>query len=244
MLLEIKNLHVEVGGKEVLKGIDLKVGSGELHVIMGPNGSGKTTLAKAIVGLSGVKVKEGDILFDGKSIINMSIDERARMGIFMQYQNPVEIEGVSFLSFLSTAKSSMEGSADMKKLMEEVKKGIKELGMSEEVIKRPVNLGFSGGEKKKSEILQMNILKPKIAILDEPDSGLDVDAVKIVGREISKAAASGTGCIVITHYTRILSALELKGNNVVHVLYDGKIVENGGKELAEKIEKEGYSILH
>jgi len=239
MLLEIKDLYAEIEGKEILNGINLSVKSGELHVIMGPNGSGKTTLAKAIMGLSGVKIKKGDILVDGKSILELRTDERARLGLFLQYQTPVEIEGVSFLSFLNNAKSALGGS-DIKELMQSVKEGIKELAMSEEVIKRPVNLGFSGGEKKKSEILQMLVLKPNIAILDEPDSGLDVDAVRIIGKAISNSVSNGMGCIVITHYTRILSSLEFK-NGTVHILSRGKIVESGGKELAEKIEKEGYA---
>ena len=239
MLLEIKDLYAEVEGREIINGVNLSVKSGELHVIMGPNGSGKTTLAKAIMGLSGVKIKKGDILVDGKSILGLRTDERAKLGLFLQYQIPVEIDGVSFLSFINNAKSALGGS-DIKELMQSVKDGIKELAMSEEVIKRPVNLGFSGGEKKKSEILQMLVLKPKIAILDEPDSGLDIDAVRIIGKAISKSVSNGMGCIVITHYIRILSYLEFK-NGTVHILSGGKIVKSGGKELAEKIEKEGYA---
>ncbi|MGB9732837.1 MAG: Fe-S cluster assembly ATPase SufC [Candidatus Micrarchaeia archaeon] len=243
MLLEIKDLHADIGGKEVLNGIDLKVKSGELIVIMGPNGSGKTTLAKAIMGLSGVNIRKGDILVDGKSILGISIDERAKLGLFMQYQNPPEVEGVSFLSFLNAAKSS-QGNFDIKEFMQNLKKEMVELGVGEEIIKRNLNVGFSGGEKKKSEMLQMALLKPKIAILDEPDSGLDVDAVRTIGRAISNGVKKDKmGCIVITHYTRILSYLELEGKNSIYVLYNGKFVAVGGKELAEKIEKEGYSIF-
>ncbi len=241
MLFEIKGLHADIEGKDVLKGIDLKVDSGELHVIMGPNGSGKTTLAKAIMGLSGVSIKKGEILFEGNNILGLSIDERAKLGIFLQYQNPVEIEGVSFLSFLSAAKSS-RGDLNTKEFMQNLKDEMTELGVSEEIIRRNLNVGFSGGEKKKSEILQMNLLKPKLAILDEPDSGLDVDAVKTIGKSISNAVKNDKmGCIVITHYTRILGSLELEGKNTIHVLLNGKFVAEGGKDLAEKIEREGYS---
>jgi Fe-S cluster assembly ATP-binding protein len=238
MELELRDLHVSIEDKEILKGISLKVGQGKRHVIMGPNGSGKSTLAKAVMGHPAYAVTSGDILVDGKSILGMKTDERARLGLFLQFQNPAEIEGVGFINFLHLAKQAAGDTRSTKEFMKEIKEGIKELKMSDEFIKRPLNQGFSGGEKKKSEVLQMNVLKPKIAILDEPDSGLDIDAIKTVSESInSMQEKEKTGLLIITHYSRILAYIK---PDVVHVMVNGKIVDEGGEVLTEKLEKEGY----
>ena len=238
MILEIKDLHVSIEGKEIIKGLNLTVSEGKKYVIMGPNGSGKSTLAKAIMGHPQIKVTEGDILIDNKSILGMKTDERARLGLFLQFQSPVEIEGVGYINFLHLAKQSSGSSVSTKEFMKEVRAGISNLGMSDDFIKRPLNQGFSGGEKKKSEILQMGILKPKIAILDEPDSGLDIDAIKVVSENVNKISdANKTGLLIITHYSRILSYIT---PDTVHVMVNGRIVSQGGRELIEKLEKEGY----
>jgi Fe-S cluster assembly ATP-binding protein len=239
MELKIEDLHVDVEGKEIIKGLSLKMAQGETHVIMGPNGSGKSTLAKTIMGHPHYKITKGDILVDGKSILEMTTDVRAKLGLFLQFQNPVEIEGVGFMNFLHLASQSMgTKQGTTKEFMKEIKGKIKELKMNEDFIGRPLNMGFSGGEKKKSEVLQMSVLKPKIAILDEPDSGLDIDAIKQVSESISKMAESEKmGVLIITHYSRILSYMK---PTFVHVMVGGLIVEEGGKELIEKLEKQGY----
>ncbi len=243
MILEINNLHVEAEGKEIIKGVNLTVKSSETHVLMGPNGSGKTTLANAIFGHPKYRITSGDILVNGKSILQMKTYERAKLGLFMQFQNPVEIEGVNFIHFLRTAKESMEGrNIDFKDFMNCIKKYMKLLNMSDEFINRPLNMGFSGGEKKKSEILQLLLLKPKIALLDEPDSGLDVDALKTVAMAVSQAVKeNNTGLLLITHYSRIVSHIE---PDFVHVMVGGKIVENGGPELVKKVEEKGYEAFN
>ena len=239
MELAIENLHVEIEGKEIIKGLSLKMMQGETHVIMGPNGSGKSTLAKTIMGHPRCKITKGDIKVDGKSIAEITTDERAKLGLFLQFQNPVEIEGVGFVNFLHLASQSMgTKKGTTKEFMKDIKAKIKELKMNEDFIGRPLNMGFSGGEKKKSEVLQMSVLKPKIAILDEPDSGLDIDAIKQVSESISKMAeADKMGVLIITHYSRILSFMK---PSFVHVMVNGQIVEEGGKELIEKLEKQGY----
>jgi Fe-S cluster assembly ATP-binding protein len=238
MVLEVKDLHAELGGKEIIKGINLRVRQGETHVIMGPNGSGKSTLAKSIMGHPKVRVTHGDILVNGKSVLGLSADKRARIGLFLQFQNPVEIEGVGFINFLHTAKQSLGGSTGAKELMKEIKGGIEGLGLGEDFIGRSLNHGFSGGEKKKTEILQMAVLKPKIAILDEPDSGLDIDAIKVVSNNINKVAkAERMGLLLITHYSRILAFIKPE---YVHIMVNGRIVKEGGKELIAKLEKDGY----
>lgn len=239
MKLEIKDLYVEVNGKRIVDGVSLAIGSGETHVIMGPNGSGKSTLAKAVMGHPKAKVTGGDILLDGKSVLGLSVDERARRGMFLQFQNPVGVEGVGFISFLYSAKQAASNDAiSMKDFMQEVKGNMASLGMGEDFVGRHLNQGFSGGEMKKAEILQMAILKPKVAILDEPDSGLDIDAVKVVSTKINEIAkANGTGLLVITHYNRILRHIN---PDYVHVMVGGKIVASGDRSLAEKLEKEGY----
>lgn len=239
MILEIKDLHVSVEGKEILKGLSLKMKQGETHVIMGPNGSGKSTLARTIMGHPKSVVTKGDILIDGKSVLGDTTDRRAKLGLFLQFQNPVEIEGVGFINFLHLAKQSGgSGAISTKEFMTEVKGNISELKMGEDFLGRSLNQGFSGGEKKKAEVLQLSVLKPKIAILDEPDSGLDIDAIKIVSNAVNKLSSKeNLGLLIITHYSRILSFIKPQ---FVHVMVDGKIVAEGGNELIEKLEKEGY----
>ncbi len=242
MDLEIKDLHVSTGGKEIVKGVDLMIKEGEFHVIMGPNGSGKTTLAKAVMGYPSLKVTKGDINVGGKSIKEMKANERAKLGLFLQFQNPTEIEGVGFVNFMRSAKESLtESTTDIKQFMGEIRSYTEKLAITNGIIGRSLNHGFSGGEKKKAEILQMAVLKPKIAILDEPDSGLDIDAVKVVAQNINEVAKTNKmGLLVITHYSRILNYMEPE---FVHVMADGKIVAEGGKELITKLEKEGYESI-
>jgi len=239
MILEVKDLHVAIDGKEIVNGINLMVQEGEAHVIMGPNGSGKTTLAKTIMGYPKLKPSSGDILVDGHSILGLSTDKRAKLGLFLGFQNPVEVEGVGFINFLHSAKESVSGTVNTKELMADIRNGAVSLKMVDNLIGRSLNQGFSGGEKKKAEILQMGVLKPKIAILDEPDSGLDIDAVKVVAENISAFAKKyNIGLLIITHYSRILNYMTLP--QFVHVMANGKIVAEGGKELIAKLEKEGY----
>jgi len=242
-ILEIKNLHVnvttEAGPKEILRGVDLTIRSGETHAIMGPNGSGKSTLAYSIAGHPKYEVTRGEILLDGENVLEMSPDERARAGIFLAMQYPVEIPGVSVSNFLRTAKTAIDGEAPaLRPWIKEVKAAMENLKMDSAFSERNVNEGFSGGEKKRHEILQMELLKPKFAVLDETDSGLDVDALKIVSEGVNRIAEqNGMGTLLITHYTRILKYIQ---PDFVHVFVDGKIAEEGGKELAERLEAEGY----
>ena len=241
--LEIKNLHVTVdteqGTKEILKGVDLVIKSGESHAIMGPNGSGKSTLAYTIAGHPKYTVTQGEILLDGEDVLDMSVDERARAGLFLAMQYPVEIPGVSVSNFLRTAKTAIDGEApSLRTWIKDVKGAMDNLRMDSTFTERNVNEGFSGGEKKRHEILQMELLKPKIAILDETDSGLDVDALKIVSEGVNRAKeANDFGLLLITHYTRILKYIK---PDFVHVFVAGKVAEQGGPELADKLEAEGY----
>jgi Fe-S cluster assembly ATP-binding protein len=241
--LEIKNLHVSVatedGTKEILKGVDLVIRSGETHAIMGPNGSGKSTLAYTIAGHPKYEVTEGEIIFDGLDVLAMSPDERARAGVFLAMQYPVEIPGISVSNFLRTAKTAIDGEAPaLRTWIKEVKESMDKLRMDSSFTERSVNEGFSGGEKKRHEILQLELLKPKIAVLDETDSGLDVDALKIVSEGVNRAkAANNMGVLLITHYTRILNYIK---PDFVHVFVAGKVAEEGGPELAERLEAEGY----
>ena len=239
MKIEIKNLHVKIDENEVVKGVNLTINEGEMHVIMGPNGSGKTTLAKAIMGHPQLKITEGEILVDGKRINEMKVNERAKLGIFLQFQNPVEIEGLGLLNFLNTARGALsEKPLQFKEFMNEVKTTSKELALKEELIGRSLNHGFSGGEKKKVEILQMHILKPKLAILDEPDSGLDIDALKVVAKNVDAMQKErNMSLLVITHYSRILNYMQPQ---YIHIMKDGKIIKEGGKELIAEIEENGY----
>lgn len=241
--LEIKNLHVSVitdqGNKQILNGIDLTVRSGEIHAIMGPNGSGKSTLAYSIAGHPKYEVTEGEILLDGENVLEMSVDERARAGLFLAMQYPVEVPGVSVSNFLRTAKTAISGEAPkLREWVGDLRTAMGNLRMDPDFTERNVNEGFSGGEKKRHEILQLELLKPKIAILDETDSGLDVDALRIVSDGVNRAHANNNlGVLLITHYTRILNYIK---PDFVHVFVNGKLAEQGGAELAQRLENEGY----
>jgi Fe-S cluster assembly ATP-binding protein len=242
-LLEIKNLHVSVetdqGEKQILRGVDLQIRTGETHAIMGPNGSGKSTLAYTIAGHPKYTVTEGEILLDGENVLEMSVDERARAGLFLAMQYPVEIPGVSVSNFLRTAKTAIAGEApSVRTWVKDVREAMDNLKMDKTFSERNVNEGFSGGEKKRHEILQLELLKPQFAVLDETDSGLDVDALKIVSEGVNRAKeANGMGVLLITHYTRILKYIK---PDFVHVFVAGKVAEEGGPELAERLEAEGY----
>jgi Fe-S cluster assembly ATP-binding protein len=241
--LEIKNLHVSVntdqGPKQILRGVDLTISSGETHAVMGPNGSGKSTLAYSVAGHPKYEITDGEILLDGESVLEMSVDERARAGLFLAMQYPVEVPGVSVSNFLRTAKTAISGEAPaLREWVGDLKTAMKNLRMDSDFTERNVNEGFSGGEKKRHEILQLELLKPKIAILDETDSGLDVDALKIVSEGVNRAKANtDLGVLLITHYTRILRYIQ---PDFVHVFVAGKVAEQGGPELAERLEAEGY----
>ena len=241
--LEIRDLHVTVetdgGAREILRGVDLTVKNGETHAIMGPNGSGKSTLAYSIAGHPKYTVTGGTVTLDGENVLAMSVDERARAGLFLAMQYPVEVPGVSVSNFLRTSVTAVRGEAPkLRTWVKEMKAAMEELSMDPAFAERSVNEGFSGGEKKRHEILQMQLLEPKIAILDETDSGLDVDALRIVSEGVNRVAESGeVGVLLITHYTRILRYIK---PDFVHVFVDGRIVAEGGAELADKLESEGY----
>lgn len=245
--LKIENLHVNVvdkeTSKEILKGINLEVKTGEIHAIMGPNGNGKSTLANTLMGHYKYKVTAGDILLDGENIVDMPVDERSRKGLFLAMQYPNEISGVTNSDFIKQAMQVRlpEGEhIKLYKFIKELDKSVKDLKMNQDLPHRYLNEGFSGGEKKRNEILQMKMLKPSFAILDEIDSGLDVDALKIVGENIDAMRSKDFGAIIITHYERLLDYVHC---DYVHILMDGKIVKTGGKELIEKIDNEGYDWL-
>ena len=238
-LLEIKDLHVSAEDKEILKGIDLKINKGEIHVIMGPNGSGKTTTANAILNNPAYKKEKGSIIFEGEDISNLKTDEIARKGVFMSFQLPEEIPGVSVTNFLKLAKNKVTGKpVKIFEFKDELKKDMDELNINSKNMERSLNVGFSGGEKKKNEILQMLVLNPKLAILDETDSGLDVDAIKTVSKGIEMFKNENNAVLIITHNTKILHNLKV---DYVHILVNGKIVKTGSQELAKEIEEEGYS---
>ncbi len=238
-LLEINDLYVTAENKEILKGINLKINKGEIHVIMGPNGSGKTTTANAILNNPIYKKENGIIYFDGTDITDLKTDEIARKGIFMSFQLPEEIPGVSVTNFLKYAKNKVTGKpVKIFEFKDELKKYMEELNMNPKNMERSLNVGFSGGEKKKNEILQMLVLNPKLAILDETDSGLDVDAIKTVSKGIEMFKTGENGVLIITHNTKILHSLKV---DYVHVLVNGKIVKTGTAELAKEIEENGYS---
>ncbi|HET7215716.1 MAG TPA: Fe-S cluster assembly ATPase SufC [Terriglobia bacterium] len=245
MLLEIKNLHASVGGKEILKGVDLKVGLGEVHAIMGPNGSGKSTLAQVLAGRDVYNVTEGEALYNGKDLLELAPEDRAREGIFLAFQYPVEIPGVNNTYFLRAAlnaarKQRGEEDLDAMDFLTLIKEKIKLLEMDETLLNRPVNEGFSGGEKKRNEIFQMAVLEPKLAIMDETDSGLDIDALKTVANGVNSLRNKERSIIVVTHYQRLLNYIV---PDFVHVLSNGRIVKSGGKELALELEEKGYSWL-
>ncbi|MBT1683055.1 MULTISPECIES: Fe-S cluster assembly ATPase SufC [Curtobacterium] len=241
--LEIRDLKVSIdtdqGTKEILKGVDLTINEGEIHAIMGPNGSGKSTLAYTIAGHPRYHVVGGTITLDGEDVLAMSVDERARAGMFLAMQYPVEIPGVTVSNFLRTAKTAIDGEAPaLRGWIKELRQSMADLKMDSSFAERNVNEGFSGGEKKRHEIMQLELLKPKFAVLDETDSGLDVDALKIVSEGVNRAkAATGLGVLLITHYTRILRYIK---PDFVHVFVAGKIAEQGGPELADRLENEGY----
>ena len=244
-MLEIKNLHVKLEDEDkvILKGLSLKVPKGEVHAIMGPNGSGKSTLAYVLAGRDGYEVTEGDILWNGESILEMEPDERAAKGVFLAFQYPMEIPGVAGLTFLRTAVNAVRkkrGQAELTTpgFMKFIKEQAAKLNIDVEMLKRPVNVGFSGGEKKRSEILQMAMLEPTLCVLDETDSGLDIDALKVVSDGVNALRSPDRATLVITHYQRLLNHIV---PDKVHVLADGRIQKTGGKELALELEKSGYA---
>ena len=244
-MLEIKNLHAKAGDKEILKGVNLTINDGEIHALMGTNGAGKSTLSNVIVGNPAYEVTEGEILFNGQNLLEMSADERANAGIFMSFQMPVEIPGVSMTNFMKAAvnaRRKAQGLEPMKttdfiKLMKEKRQLVE---IDQKLMSRSVNEGFSGGEKKRNEIFQMAMLEPTFCILDETDSGLDVDALRIVATGFNKLRTEKTSAIVITHYQRLLDYIK---PDIVHVLIDGRIVKTGGPDLAQKIEDEGFDWI-
>jgi len=241
-MLEIKNLHAEVDGKGILKGISLSIAPGEIHAIMGPNGSGKSTLSYVLSGRDGYEVTEGEVLFNGENLLDMEPEERAAAGVFLAFQYPVEIPGVPNSTFLKEAVNALrktrgESGLDAMQFMKLLRAKTKELGMKEEMLKRSVNTGFSGGEKKRNEMLQMAMLEPSLAILDETDSGLDIDALKAVADGVNAMRSPERSMLVITHYQRLLDYIV---PDQVHVLAQGKIVRSGGKELAAELEAKGY----
>lgn len=242
MLLEIKNLHANVEGNEILKGINLKVDAGEVHAIMGPNGSGKSTLASVLAGREEYEVTEGEIIYNGKNLLELSPEDRAREGVFLAFQYPVEIPGVSNTNLLKTAVNEIrkyrgEEELDAMEFLSLLKEKSKLVELDQKFLSRSVNEGFSGGEKKRNEIFQMAVLNPKLAVLDETDSGLDIDALKIVANGVNKLKSKDKAVIVVTHYQRLLDYII---PDFVHVLYNGKIVKSGGKELALELEEKGY----
>lgn len=239
--LEIRDLKAGIEGKEILKGISLKIRQGEIHALMGPNGSGKSTLALSVMGHPTYRVSGGDILFDGKSILKDGPDERAKKGLFLSFQYPREIPGVTVSSFLrQILQSRQKEKLDLRDYMRLLDEKMRQLDVDPQFKSRFLNKGFSGGEKKRSEILQLAVLQPKIAILDETDSGLDIDALKTVADGINKVVGKKTGVLLITHYQRILRYIK---PDHVHVMIDGRIVKSGGKELAERLERDGYGWL-
>ncbi|MCT1716882.1 MULTISPECIES: Fe-S cluster assembly ATPase SufC [Dermabacter] len=242
-VLEIKDLHATVetpeGTKEILKGVNLTLRSGETHAIMGPNGSGKSTLAYSLAGHPKYEITSGEVLLDGEDVLEMSVDERAKAGLFLAMQYPVEVPGVTVSNFLRTAKTAVEGEAPkLREWVKDVNAAMEKLRMDPQFAQRNVNEGFSGGEKKRHEILQMELLRPKIAILDETDSGLDVDALRVVSEGVNRVKdETDLGVMLITHYTRILKYIK---PDFVHVFVNGRVAEEGGPELAERLEAEGY----
>ena len=243
MNLEIRNLHASVGGKEILKGINLTLKTGEIHALMGPNGSGKSTLANVLLGHPNYSVECGEVLVDGSDILELSTDERARMGLFLAFQYPVEVSGITVGKFLKRATEplySKSGKMDISAFIGDLRENMKFLEIDRQFINRYLNEGFSGGEKKRMEILQMLMLNPSLAIMDETDSGLDIDALQIVARGVNRLKDEGFGALVITHYQRILKLIE---PNHVHIMYQGKIVISGGTDLVEKLEERGYDWI-
>lgn len=245
-MLEIKNLHASVEGNEILKGLDLKINPGEVHAIMGPNGSGKSTLANVLAGREEYEITDGQVVFEGEDLLEMGPEDRAHNGLFLAFQYPVEIPGVSNVNFLKTAVNQIreargEEKLDAMEFLKLIRNKIKTVDMDEKFLHRSVNEGFSGGEKKRNEIFQMAVLEPKLAIMDETDSGLDIDALKIVANGVNQMRDSKRSFLVITHYQRLLNYIV---PDVVHVLVNGKIVESGGKDLALRLEEHGYDWVN
>ncbi len=242
-MLEVKNLHVQVEGKKILNGLNLTVAKGQVHAIMGPNGSGKSTLAYVLSGKEDYEVLEGEILLDGESVLEMDADERAAKGVFLAFQYPMEIPGVATMQFLRTAMNAQRkhrGEAELTtpEFMKRVREGAAKLKIDQEMLRRAVNVGFSGGEKKRNEILQMAMLEPRLCVLDETDSGLDIDALRIVSEGVNALRSADRAMIVITHYQRLLNYIV---PDVVHVMSKGRVVATGGKELALELEAKGYA---
>jgi Fe-S cluster assembly ATP-binding protein len=242
-LLEIKNLHAGIDGKEILRGLDLSVNAGEVHAIMGPNGSGKSTLAYVLAGKDGYEPTAGEVLFAGRNLFDMGADERAAAGLFLAFQYPLEIPGVTTITFLRTAlnaqrKKQGEAELSVPEFQKRLNKAASELGIDREMLRRAVNVGFSGGEKKRNEILQMALLEPRLAVLDETDSGLDIDALKVVSDGVNRLRSPDRAFVVITHYQRLLNHIV---PDVVHVMSKGRIVKTGGKDLALELEARGYA---
>jgi Fe-S cluster assembly ATP-binding protein len=242
-LLDIRNLQAEIGGRTILDGLDLTVNAGEIHAIMGPNGAGKSTLSYVLAGKPGYEITGGEVLFRGEDLLEMSPDERAAKGVFLAFQYPLEIPGVATMTFLRTALNAQRRKRGEEELsspdtIKRVREIAKQLGIDAEMLRRPLNVGFSGGEKKRNETLQMALLEPKLCVLDETDSGLDIDALKIVANGVNQLRSRERGMIVITHYQRLLDYIV---PDVVHVLAAGRIVRSGGKELALELEATGYA---
>jgi len=245
MLLEIKDLHASIEGKEILKGINLSVNEGEIHAIMGPNGSGKSTLAQVLAGREEYKVTKGEVFFKGKNLLDLAPEDRAREGIFLAFQYPVEIPGVSNTNMLKTAVNEIrkyrgEEEYDAMEFLQMIKSKMKLVELEQALLSRAVNEGYSGGEKKRNEIFQMAVLEPKLAILDETDSGLDIDALRIVANGVNMLKSPDNATIVVTHYQRLLNYIV---PDFVHVLYKGRIVKSGSKELALELEEKGYDFI-
>jgi len=244
-MLEIKNLSVVVDSRQILNGLNLTVNKGEVHAIMGPNGAGKSTLAHVLSGKAGYEVTGGEVMFNGRDLLSLPADERAAMGVFLAFQYPLEIPGVATMTFLRTALNAQRkkrGEAELTTpdFMKRVREGAAKLGIAPEMLRRPVNVGFSGGEKKRNEVLQMALLEPKLCVLDETDSGLDIDALKIVAEGVNHLRSPERSFIVITHYQRLLDYIV---PDIVHVLAKGRIVKTGGKELALELEANGYAAF-
>jgi Fe-S cluster assembly ATP-binding protein len=242
-LLEIKNLHAEVDGRKILQGLDLTVEKGSVHAIMGPNGSGKSTLAHVLAGKAGYEVTEGQVLFEGEDLLALEPDERAAKGLFLAFQYPLEIPGVATMTFLRTALNAQRKKRGEPELlvpdfMRRVREAAKHLGIEQDMLRRGVNVGFSGGEKKRNEVLQMALLEPRLCVLDETDSGLDIDALKVVAEGVNRLRSPERAFVVITHYQRLLDHIV---PDIVHVLSRGRIVRTGGKDLALELEAKGYA---
>lgn len=244
-MLEIRDLHATVGDKEILKGLSLTVNAGEIHAIMGPNGAGKSTLSNVIAGRPGYEVTSGSVTYKGKDLLGLGPDERAREGVFLAFQNPVAIPGVNNMYFLRAAlnagrRQRGEGDLDAGQFLKQVRAELKQLGMSDDLLQRSVNVGFSGGEMKRNEIFQMAVLKPSLAVLDETDSGLDIDALKVVADGVNGLRSPERSVVMITHYQRLLNHIR---PDFVHILAGGRIVRSGGMDLAEELERDGYALL-